>query len=370
MKKKNLAICTPSGNAYSETFIQAHKDVPNANIFYYYNGTIPRTLENIGNLYPDSFFSKIHFYIIRFLFYKNFSLQEITLIRSFQKNKINVVLAEYGTTGVQLLKVCKYLNLSLIVHFHGYDASIKKVLEDNIILYREMFGYAKYIIVVSNIMKNKILELGCPEEKILLNIYGPNDDFLKINPNYSGKYFISIGRFVDKKAPYYLILTMRKVVESHPNTKLFIGGNGALYNTCKNLIQYYNLKDNIILLDIIKPQEYQEYLKNAIAYVQHSITAENGDMEGTPVSIIEASAAGLPVISTLHAGIPDVIIHEKTGFLVEEHDVENMAGYIIHLIENPSLAKAMGALGKKNIQENFSITKHLNILSELIQSCN
>ena len=70
--------------------------------------------------------------------------------------------------------------------------------------------------------------------------------------------------------------------------------------------------------------ELVQHLKSSTAFAQHSITAENGDMEGTPVGIVEASYAGLPVISTFHAGIPDVINNRETGLLVEEHDVEEM----------------------------------------------
>ena len=105
----------------------------------------------------------------------------------------------------------------------------------------------------------------------------------------------------------------------------------------------------------------------SVAFVQHSITADNGDMEGTPVAVLEASAAGLPVISTFHAGIPDVIIHGETGLLVEEHDVEGMANYMIHLLENPDKAINMGAKGKTHIRDNFSLDRHLNTISELVK---
>jgi glycosyltransferase involved in cell wall biosynthesis len=96
----------------------------------------------------------------------------------------------------------------------------------------------------------------------------------------------------------------------------------------------------------------------------------DNDTEGTPVSILEASASGLPVVSTRHAGIPDVIIHERSGYIVEERDVEKMADYMIRLLKNPSLAKDMGSWGKENIRANFSMTRHISLLSEiLLKAC-
>ncbi len=118
---------------------------------------------------------------------------------------------------------------------------------------------------------------------------------------------------------------------------------------------------------VLTPLEFQAHLKEACAFVQHSITAYDGDMEGTPVAVLEASAAGLPVISTFHAGIPDVIIDGETGLLCEEHDVDGMAKNMIKILDNFGLAKRMGAAGKKRIKENFSMEKHLGILSEVVQ---
>ena len=91
-------------------------------------------------------------------------------------------------------------------------------------------------------------------------------------------------------------------------------------------------------------------------------------MEGTPVGILEASAAGIPVIATRHAGIPDVIIDRETGFLVNEHDVDEMAKQLITLIENQDLAKKMGAKGKENIKNNFSMKMHLEVIISTLES--
>jgi glycosyltransferase involved in cell wall biosynthesis len=215
-------------------------------------------------------------------------------------------------------------------------------------------------------MLEMVIEMGCSKDKVVLNTYGPQSGFVKIKPEFIKKQFIGIGRFTDKKAPYYTILAFKKVVVHYPDVKLLLAGDGVLLNTCKNLVNYLGLEKNICFLGVITPEEYQDILKESLAFVQHSITADNGDMEGTPLAVLEASAAGLPVISTLHAGIPDVIKHRETGLLCDEHDIEGMAENMMSLLKHISLAKSLGNSGKNFISKNFSLERHITKLNEIL----
>lgn len=360
----NIALLSPNQNAYSETFIQAHKNRLNGKVYFYYSGILPTKLEG-GNLINSRRLRILD--IIKGHFNLNkFSLPEIALINSFKKNKIDVILAEYGDTAQKALKICKHLNLPLIVHFHGYDASVFEIIK-NTNNYKEVFETAGFVVVVSKKMHQDLLNFGCPEQKLIYNVCGPNDEFFNVQPNFSKQQFIAIGRLVDKKAPYYLILSFLKVIKKFPKAKLIMAGDGPLLDTCKNLVIYYSLEANVSFVGVISPEEYRDYLSVSLAMVQHSIKADNGDSEGTPVGILEASAAGLTVISTKHAGIPDVIIDGITGLLVEEHDVDGMAENMIQLLKDPEIAKEMGAKGKLNIKENFTLKRHIDVLDELIE---
>jgi glycosyltransferase involved in cell wall biosynthesis len=104
-----------------------------------------------------------------------------------------------------------------------------------------------------------------------------------------------------------------------------------------------------------------------VAFVQHSVTASDGDCEGTPVAVLEAGAAALPVIATAHTGIAEVIIHNETGFLVKEQDVETMAKYMIYLLENSATAAAMGIKARERIQTHFNIAKHIATINKTIE---
>lgn len=365
---KNIAIISPNQNAYSETFIQAHRNIK-GNIFFYYGGAVPSHLENQGFIGPSMSFE---IRLLRF-FRKRLGIQKLTdaeeaFAKSLQKNKIDIVIAEYGPTGAYIVDVCRYLGIPLTTIFHGYDASKSQILSNLKIKYKHLFAYSQAIVAVSNPIKQTLISLGCPPEKLSVTPCAPNDLFLEIQPTYfEPKSFIAIGRFVNKKAPYYTIFAFQKVVEKHPDAKLYYAGEGELLEACQNIVSHLKLENNIYLLGIITPDEYAEYLTRVGGFIQHSITAADGDTEGTPVAVLEASAAGIPVIATKHAGIPDVIISEETGLLVEEHDVEGMANSIIRIIENPELGKKLGTKGKQRVKENFTMQKHLKTIEKALE---
>lgn len=366
LNKVKLAILSPNENAYSETFIQAHRKYIKAEKFFYYGGFIPTKLEGKELFRTTRLRKGINKLKNKFFFQRNVSLAEEAFYNSLKKQKINVVLAEYGPTAVAVLAVCKKLKIPLVVHFHGYDASSIAVVTKYGEAYKTVFDYAFSIISVSKVMTEMLIKMGAPEEKILLNTYGANETFYENQPNFLGNDFLAVGRFVEKKAPYYTILAFRELVDSFPDSKLLYAGEGPLLGVCRNLTRYLQIEDKVIFLGKQSHAEVKKMMNLVSGFVQHSITSEDGDMEGAPVAVIEASAAGLPVVATFHAGIPEIIMHEKTGFLVEEHAVTAMADYMKKLLENKEIAQRMGEEGKKHIRQNLSMDKHINILEELL----
>lgn len=361
----NIAIFSPNQNPYSETFIQAHKNYLKGNIYYYYGPLNNITLEDNKLI---SFSSSRLLQLQKQLFNKSQNWYSFNrLLKSLKSNSIHAILVEYGAHAHQLLPILKASNIPFVVHFHGYDASVTKVLKQ-CSNYSEVFRSAFKIISVSNRMSEMLLDLGCPKEKLVYNVYGPRPEFFDVVPTFSKMQFLSVGRFTDKKAPYYLIMSIKLVVKTYPDIKLIMAGSGPLLNMCKNLVKYWDLSGNVVFPGVINAETYKELLGESLAYVQHSIIAENGDMEGTPLSILEASIAGLPVISTYHAGIPDVVIHKETGLLSDEHDIEQMSNHMIAVIEDKDLAMTLGQNGKSNIQKHFNLKRHIDQLQTILDS--
>lgn len=362
----NIAIFSYNNNAYSETFIAAHKNLLDGNIFFYY-GEVLKKIKLEHSTFDLSAGYGIKKTILRRLFknYRKKTNPEMLLVKSLKANDVDVILIEYGTFAHALLPVLRAVNIPFVVHFHGADASIRSLVKkcDN---YREVFQRAQSVIAVSRIMEKSLFNLGCPSNKLVYNPCGPNDDFFNLNSTKKSKDLISIGRFVDKKAPYFNIIAFNEVVKVIPDAKLYMAGDGVLLDTCKNLVDFFNIKDSVIFLGVITPESFKKLLLNSRALVQHSITTVNGDMEGTPVSIMEAQAAAVPVISTFHAGIQDVVQSNRTGILVEEKDVNGMANAMIRLLKDVELAQEYGINSRENVRANFSMSKHIGILNKVL----
>lgn len=361
---KRIALVTLQLNAYPETFIRAQIDLLPADMVLY-GGLVPTMAD--GESILNKFQKKLHHYSKSFFKSPLFD-PEKAVSNILKKKKIDIVLAQYGPGGASILRICKKAGIPLVVHFHGYDASHTATLRKYGALYKEMFAYVKAVIVVSSLMKNKLLELGCPAEKLILNPYGINNIFFESKPGFQSDVFFAMGRFVEKKAPELTIQAFAKVVERYPKAKLYMAGDGPLLQNCRELVTELGLEKSIFFPGILQPQMVVGFMQKALAFVQHSITAPSGDSEGSPVSIMEASAAGLPVISTLHAGIPEIILNGTTGILVQEKDIVNMAEAMVTLIENKELAKKMGEAGRERVRNNYHMDRYIATLREVMES--
>lgn len=362
-----IAILTPLKFDDAETFIQNHiSNLPFEKIVIY-GGSFPYVTEQ----HPPSTLQRIQFKLVQFvkkkLGLKTIAFKAFLLSEILKKEKVDIVFAEYLITGAETVEVCKKLEIPVVAIALGYEISMKHIIKKYEDKYKELFSYAKNIMIVSKHMRKNIEALGCTPEKIIYTPAGPSNEFFEINPQFNSKQILAIGRFVDKKAPHLTIMAFKKVLNSVSDATLIMAGDGLLLNVCKDLVKVLNIEASVHFIGKITPNKHRELLGESILFVQHSKIAENGDSEGTPVAILEASAAGLPVVSTLHAGIPNVVVTNKTGFLVPENAIDLMAEKIIYLLQNIELSKEMGAKGKTFVKENFSLEKHIQTIEKYLK---
>lgn len=355
-----IAIVTNKPYKTCETFVKAQIDLLPFNSVHISVNDLPVFLTDSGNKPVQRLKNKIvrltkHPHVIAFE-------------QKLKKANVDLVLAHYGTTGAVIASVCQKLKLPLIVHFHGYDVFRRNVLNAYETQYAQMFGSAKKLISVSIEMTKRLCAMGCPPEKIVCNPCGPSDIFMDIDPTFAKTQFVGVGRFVEKKSPHITIESFKLVTEQYPEANLVMAGDGPLLEHCKALVHKYGLSDKVIFPGNVSSDVIVNYFSESLAFVQHSVEASDGDMEGTPVSILEASVAGLPIISTKHAGIPDVVIHQETGLLCDEKDINGMAEIMIWVLKNKEEAIDMGRAGKERIRNNFSMSHHIADLTNVINT--
>lgn len=364
-----ICIMHPNESSHAETFILAHIENLPAEVKVLYGGSFPYY---IGGGRP--LISRYRHHINRILhkvFRTNLRHFENQALRRYLKEqKVKAVLAEYGPTGVNIMDACQAEHIPLIVHFHGVDAYAKTALEQYGKEYRRMFDIAKAVVVVSHDMEKQLLNLGIQKEKLHCNPCGADIElFSGASPDTAQTVFIAVGRFVDKKAPHLTLLSFKKVLEACPDARLIMIGTGELLEACKQLAKALGITREVDFLgNLSSSAEVAAKMRLARAFVQHSVQTNYGDSEGTPVAVLEAGASGLPVVSTRHAGIKDVVIHGETGFLVEEGDINGMAEYMIKLAQNPLLAGKMGRQARERIYSKFSMEKSISNLWNIIES--
>ncbi len=366
MEKIKICFTSTDLNAYSETFIRNLKNGLDANIFHCYGDMFPYLSED-KKLQSYKTPPLIDLIKHRFGLIKR-PLKEYYLQRYIKAQKINLIFANYGPTGAALAPMAEELDIPLIVHFHGYDASIYEVLNKYYAAYQRMFSIAKAIIVVSDEMKNDLVALGAPDEKLFKITYSPNPLFFNINPDYQSNQILAIGRFVEKKAPHLTLLAFQKARESCPKLQLKFIGDGDLLTVCQDLCMSLEIKD-VGFAGVLSPEEIAEEMSKSFCFIQHTKQAANGDKEGTPVAILEAIAAGLPVVSTLHAGIPELVMNGINGFLVDENDVYGMSDRLVQFAKNRAKSEEFGKRGKEFISKNYNPTVYQESLNELINYC-
>lgn len=375
--QKNILIVSPTKIGLTETFIRAHIERLNGQVFYLYGWDLDfKTAEDIPlkEFYAPriSFIDKLKSLLPHYFYFrleqvrKQQYTREALIKRYIKDHQIDVVLAEYGPAGSFIAPICVELKVPYLVHFHGIDASSYETLSQFKQGYNYMFKNAYKVIAVSRAMAWALEKIGCPKNKLEINTYGPHSDYTQVSADYTSNFLISVGRHTYKKAPYLTILAFQKVLQEQPQLKLKMIGDGELFDVSKNLVKSLGLEKQVLLLGGLEREEIIKHIQTAFLFVQHSIVAHNGDSEGTPVGIIEAMAAGLPVVSTRHAGIPDVIIHDETGYLVDENAIDAMAQYMLQLAQNRDVAKVMGQKGKARITANYTLEKHIATINKLI----
>lgn len=289
---------------------------------------------------------------------------------AIRRHRPDVVLAEYGEVGVAVHEACRRAGVPLVVHFHGYDASMFEVLQRLDSAYRSLFRDAAAVIAVSQAMCRQLLSIGANPDRLHLNPCGVDcDRFGGADPERSAPIFLAVGRFTPKKAPDLTIQAFAKVHRTRPDVRLRLAGFGPLLDTCRTLTTNLGVASAVTFLGTRNQAQVQEEMRAARCFVQHSVVAANGDAEGTPVSILEAGASGLPVVATHHAGIPDVIVDGQTGFLVAERDVDAMAERMGRLADDPRLAAALGRAGRQRIEEKFSLPDSITRLAQILEGC-
>jgi colanic acid/amylovoran biosynthesis glycosyltransferase len=179
---------------------------------------------------------------------------------------------------------------------------------------------------------------------------------------------VAIGRLIVKKGFANLIRACALLVERGRSFQCEIFGEGPLEEQLRGQIAELTLEE-FVQLPGPKPQhELRERLARASVFVMPSVPEPEGGMDNLPTVIMEAMATGLPTVSTRIGGIPEMVVENETGFLVQPEDAVALAGAIEKITDDRSLGRKLGQAGYERAQELFSIEKNVQELCALLPS--
>lgn len=349
-----LAIAAPQVGARSETFIRRHMEdlLPKSTAILTYNTAGPYaghwkvdTPLMICSLIPP----------IGFRGRVRQELKKRSIRRFLKQHQVQVILGEYLNFSFNFFQLAQEFNIPYFAHAHGYDVSgalREPQWQKDYLAYRKASG----IITMSQISRERLINLGLEPEKIHVVPYGvdvPKQPYQRVEKESIR--CLAVGRTVAKKAPIFLLEAFRQAVRVCPNLHLDYIGTGPLMPAMRQFIDVFDLSSKITLHGGQSSETVQQFMREADIFLQHSMTdPESGDEEGLPVSILEAMSAALPVVSTLHAGIPEAVKNNETGFLVPEGDCASMTQGILALAQNIELRSKMGFAGWQRAGDRFT----------------
>jgi glycosyltransferase involved in cell wall biosynthesis len=233
----------------------------------------------------------------------------------------------------------------------------------------ELFEYASAIILVSrHMIDNLNLERWLDKVKIIPCTVDPDVFEIRRENSTNGIKILHSGRLVDKKGVPDLIKVFRNLRRRYDNIELHIVGDGKKLERCKELVQKFKLDKNVTFYGAVSHDDVKNILSKADIFVLNSRVGDDGDMEGTPVTLLEAMCSKVPVISTRHAGIPDVIEDGVNGLLVDERDNEGLEDALSTFIENPELRQNCAENARNTVLKEYTVDRMKEKLIQVFQS--
>lgn len=257
------------------------------------------------------------------------------LLRKARALNPDVVHIHFGNVAWEYSALVQKLAKPLVATFHGYD--YRKILSDKPVFkkrYQELFRRATIVTCGGSDAKNYLIFLGCPAEKIRIVHMAIDTQKVQFRPTYKQPNtlkLLQISSFIEKKGHIYTLRAFQKALQDCPNMTLTFIGESVDKNIVKevrNFIEKEKLNEKITIIDSLTYAELLRRIPDFDVMIHPSVTAADADTECTPVSMMDVQAVGLPVISTFHADIPEVVLHAQTGLLAAEKDTEKLAEFI------------------------------------------
>lgn len=278
--------------------------------------------------------------------------------------QVKVILAEFGTQALVVAKLGNDLDIPVFTYWRGTDASAALKSPQRIRSYRLMMPRLAGMFSVSQFLLDNLARHGITHPNA--HVVPSGVDIRRFTPGEKRPgSFLAVGRMVEKKAPQVTLRAFAAAAKGRDAHLTFIG-DGPLLDDCKALAASLGIGDQTTFTGALPHDQVRRQLLTTEIFLQHSVTARNGNTEGLPTAIQEALACGCITLSTRHAGIPEAVEHGVNGLLVAEWDEEGFARTIAQLLDMPDRS-GMAAAARATAERKFDNDKGLARVEEIIR---
>jgi colanic acid/amylovoran biosynthesis glycosyltransferase len=272
--------------------------------------------------------------------------------------------SHFAVDGTDALGMQKDLHLPMMVTLHGFDVSTSdedfaRNRSGRLFLNRrqQLWRTASHFVCVSKAIREIALRAGYPEQKLIVRYIGIDCDKFAAAPaaDREENLILFVARLVEKKGCEYLIRAAAQLRARHREVRLVIIGDGPLRSELEQLV--LSLRVPAEFLGVQGPDAVRGWMQRAGVLCNPSVTAGNGDTEGLGMVFAEAQATGLPVVSTHHGGIPEVVRDGETGLLARERSVEELASHLERMLADRAFWDACSERAKRWVREQFDIRR-------------
>ena len=288
----------------------------------------------------------------------------------FSEHRFDVLHCQFGHLGIEVaaLKDCGVLEGRLVTSFRGADATIESHRRSA--GYHDLFRIGDCFLAVSGSIRDKLLELGCPAEKIRILRSGVDLSAF----NYRGPRalhtplrLVSIGRLAPTKGIEYALDAIRKLLDEGVALEYRIAGDGPRRQELEDKAARLGLESVVEFEGAIDRDRVVEILSDSDILIAPSIVAQSGQTEGVPNVLKEAMACGVPAIGTRVGGVAELIEHGTNGYLVPQKDADAIAACVRTILEQQDSLPEVLDRARESIEKEYDLQRLNSDLENLYQ---
>lgn len=284
----------------------------------------------------------------------------------FDENPADLLHIYFGHTGVHLRQFIRQWDRPVVVSFHGMDIMPRKQDPDYMVHMKDMLNVATLVLARSDSLAQKLIEAGCPPEKIRINRTSlPLQAFPFVDrepPADDAWQIVQAARLIEKKGIDDALRAFANFHQIYPKSRFHLAGDGPLRPKLEQLTAELGLSSAVKFHGFCDQAQLLELYRQSHIFLHPSRTTAAQDQEGVPNAMLEAMATGLPVVATRHGGIPEAVTHEEDGLLAAENAPAELERFLRRVAVEDGLFKKLSANAAASVRRNFDAASRIAAL--------